>query len=167
MSHENERDGKKEYCFHCFQHIYINHMSSLPFDFFIDRHPRPARREIPCLVIPFLHPHPRLNLHAHPGAMCIQTIGICPYSHREHMGLHWCSLLISRGLWNIFDCSAFEEIEIESPHWSCQTCLEQTAGRKTYLNASIRSQIWRSFFRKMRHRKNRARRLTMWEMEMV
>ena len=99
--------------------------------------------------------------------MCIQTIGICPYSHREHMGLHWCSLLISRGQWNLFECSAFEALEIESPQWSCQTCLEQSAGRKTYLDTSFRLDLWRSFFRRLRPWKPRARKCAAWEMQLV
>lgn len=99
--------------------------------------------------------------------MCIQTIGICPYSHREHLGLHWCSLLISRGQWNLFDCSAFEALEYASPQWSCQTCLEQSAGRKTYLDTSFRLDLWRSFFRRLRPWKPRARRCAAWEMQLV
>lgn len=100
-------------------------------------------------------------------AMCIQTIGICPYFHRENMGLNWCSLFISRGLWNLFDCSAFESLEIECPHWSCQTCLDEAAGRRKYMDASTKLHLWRSFFRRFVSRKRPTKRFSTWEMQLV
>lgn len=109
--------------------------------------------------------------HCHPRAiytiiiMCIQTIGICPYSHREHLELHWCSLLISRGLWNPFDCSAFDSLEIDTTHWKCQTCLDQAAGRNSYLDAPAKLRLWRSFFRRFNHKNRRTKRCTAWEMQ--
>ena len=118
--------------------------------------------------LPISFPSSGLSVQVLVGAiMCIQKIGVCPYSHREHMGLHWCSLLISRGQWNLFECSAFEALEFESPQWSCQTCLEQSAGRKTYLDTSFRLDLWRSFFRRLRPWKPRARKCAAWEMQLV
>lgn len=95
--------------------------------------------------------------------MCLQTIGICNLDHNEHLGFHFCSLLISRGLWNPFECSCFEAIEIESYHSSCQTCLEQSVGWKIYNDRSVTLKLWRAVSRKIsHHRKRRSKRQSGW-----
>lgn len=105
--------------------------------------------------------------------MCLQTIGICNLDHSEHLGFHFCSLLISRGLWNPFECSCFEAIEIESYHSSCQTCLEQSVGWKIYNDRSVTLKLWRAVSRKIsHHRKRRSKRQSNsgwvgWEMQNV
>lgn len=109
--------------------------------------------------------HPRTG-HAKFAAspkMCLQTIGICNLDHNEHLGFHFCSLLISRGLWNPFECSCFEAIEIESYHSSCQTCLEQSVGWKIYNDRSVTLKLWRAVSRKIsHHRKRRSKRQSGW-----
>lgn len=109
---------------------------------------------------------------AHCPKMCLQTIGICNLDHNEHLGFHFCSLLISRGLWNPFECSCFEAIEIESYHSSCQTCLEQSVGWKIYNDRSVTLKLWRAVSRKIsHHRKRRSNRQSSgwvgWEMQNV
>lgn len=100
--------------------------------------------------------------------MCIQTIGVCTLSHIEHLGFHFCSLLISRGLWNPFECSTFEALEIDSYHWSCQTCLEHSVGWKIHNDRSVTLKLWRAVSRKLRHhRKRRSKRHTGWEMQNI
>ena len=95
--------------------------------------------------------------------MCLQTIGICNLDHSEHLGFHFCSLLISRGLWNPFECSCFEAVEIESYHSSCQTCLEQSVGWKIYNDRSVTLKLWRAVSRKIsHHRKRRSKRHSGW-----
>lgn len=103
--------------------------------------------------------------------MCLQTIGICNLDHSEHLGFHFCSLLISRGLWNPFECSRFEAVEIESYHSSCQTCLEQSVGWKIYNDRSVTLKLWRAVSRKIsHHRKRQSKRHSGgagWEMQNI
>lgn len=118
-------------------------------------------------LLRLLH-QPAVNKSIYAVDMCIQTIGVCTLSHSEHLGFHFCSLLISRGLWNPFECSTFEALEIDSYHWSCQTCLEHSVGWKIYNDRSVTLKLWRAVSRKIRHhRKRRSRRHTGWEMQNI
>lgn len=170
MTRATQPRHQKDQSWICFSTVeYIRDQQCIPFSssFPIPFHRHPTFSPLLPALFSSLFPAQAVSVAADTPTMCIQTIGICPYSHREHLGLHWCSLLISRGQWNLFDCSAFEALEIDSPQWSCQTCLEQSAGRKTYLDTSFRLDLWRSFFRRLRPRKPRARRCTAWEMQLV